>query len=103
MSVRLAVPLLERHRLEAGLAVHAFEAEGPVDALGLDDEAVLAEEHELVALVVAVDEAPLAARPEVHRAGGHACPAVPEPLADVLAARVGPKDEVAGRVEDAAS
>ena len=81
------------------MARHAFELEGLDDPLGRNDLANFAPETKLIAVGVAADEAPVAARAEIHVTRRHCRASRPPPLGDVLRPGECLEDEVAREVE----
>jgi death-on-curing protein len=97
---RLAIALFERDCLHHDVTGHAFELKGVDEPLGRRDLAVLAAEAILIALRVALDEAPRAARSDIHYVDNRRGAALTPPVGDVLRIGVGLEYELARRIED---
>jgi hypothetical protein len=80
---------------------HAFEFKGVDESLGGHDLAVLAAEAILIALWIALDEAPRAARSDIHcvDCGRHS--PWSHPMRNVIWVRVRLEHKLARRIEDA--
>src|SRR6185436_7734193 len=89
----------ERQDFLARLARHAVEPEGPHDAFGRHDLAILAAESLLAPVGLANDVAPFTTWPEVHLAHGHRGAAGSPPAANVLGLAVRLEYQTARSVE----